>query len=331
MLLGLNRRRAAGRLRAETERQAGQHAAEIAEYEQGKARWAESEAERIATAPRWLQVAAHEEVSRLDVFGGTGLGRQNMVTGLGWELLEQRAVIVLDLTQDRVAGELLTAARARRDLLPGLRAPGRPGGDPAARRAARGADRVPDRRGGARRRRERDRGRPGHGPDDPQEDRWRARRRRLHGTAAHGPDRAARRSAVTGRCRARQRLTDRGRAGGPRHALRRRLPAAGHGEPGPARGRGRAAHGARHRRARPPAGQAHLPVARRGAARRGGRPDRRPGRPVGHPAPSRPRPAAGQVPRSSWRARTSSRPGTWDGSPRCANGTTSPWSGPSPG
>ena len=36
-------------------------------------------------------------------------------------------------------------------------------------------------------------------------------------------------------------------------------------------------------------------------------------------------------PRSSWRARTSSRPGTWDGSPRCASGTTSPWSGPSPG
>jgi hypothetical protein len=33
-----------------------------------------------------------------------------MVTGLGWELLEQRAVIVLDLTQDRVADGLLTAA-----------------------------------------------------------------------------------------------------------------------------------------------------------------------------------------------------------------------------
>jgi hypothetical protein len=110
VLLGLNRRRAATRLRVETERQARQHASELAEYEQGKARWAESETERIATAPRWLQVAAHEDVSRLDVFGGTGLGRQNMVTGLGWELLERRAVIVLDLTQDRVAGGLLTAA-----------------------------------------------------------------------------------------------------------------------------------------------------------------------------------------------------------------------------
>jgi hypothetical protein len=110
VLLGLNRRRAAARLRAETERQARQHAAELAEYEQGKARWAESEAERIAAAPRWLQVGAHEDISRLDVFGGTGLGRQNMVTGLGWELLGQRAVIVLDLTQDRVADGLLTAA-----------------------------------------------------------------------------------------------------------------------------------------------------------------------------------------------------------------------------
>src|SRR5487761_674049 len=61
VLLGLNRRRAAAGLRAETERQAGRHAAERAE----------SEAERIATAPRWLQVAAHEDISRLDVFGGT--------------------------------------------------------------------------------------------------------------------------------------------------------------------------------------------------------------------------------------------------------------------
>ncbi|HEY1665147.1 MAG TPA: hypothetical protein VGG54_05605 [Trebonia sp.] len=110
VLLGLNRRRAASTLQAETELQATRHAAEVAEYEQGKVSWARSEAERIATAPRWLQVAAHEDISRLDVFGGTGPGRQNMVTGLGWELLEQRAVIVLDLTQDRVADGLLTAA-----------------------------------------------------------------------------------------------------------------------------------------------------------------------------------------------------------------------------
>jgi hypothetical protein len=110
VLLWRNRRRAATGLRAETERQASRHAVELAEYEQGKAQWARSEAERISIAPRWLQVAAHEDISRLDVFGGTGSGRQNMVTGLGWELLEQRAVIVLDLTQDRVADGLLTAA-----------------------------------------------------------------------------------------------------------------------------------------------------------------------------------------------------------------------------
>jgi hypothetical protein len=110
VLLGLNRRRAAAQLRVETELRASQHATELAEYEQGKARWARSEAERIATAPRWLQVAAHEDVSRLDVFGGTGPGRQNMVTGLGWELLGQQAVIVLDLSQDRVADGLLAAA-----------------------------------------------------------------------------------------------------------------------------------------------------------------------------------------------------------------------------
>jgi hypothetical protein len=110
VLLGLRRRRADRRLRASTEEQAVRHAAELAEYEKGKARWTESEAERIATAPRWLQVAAHEDVSRLDVFGGTGHGRQNMVTGLGLELLEQRPVIVLDLSQDRVAEGLLAAA-----------------------------------------------------------------------------------------------------------------------------------------------------------------------------------------------------------------------------
>jgi hypothetical protein len=110
VLLGLNRRRAAARLRAETELRATQHAAELAEYEQGKAQWAVAEAERIAAAPRWLQVAAHEDITRLDVFGGTGLGRQNMVTGLGWELLGQRAVIVLDLSQDMVADGLVAAA-----------------------------------------------------------------------------------------------------------------------------------------------------------------------------------------------------------------------------
>ena len=76
VLLGLNRRRAAARLRTETERRARQHALELAEYEEGRTQWARSEEERIAAAPRWLQVAAHEEITRLDVFGGTGLGRE---------------------------------------------------------------------------------------------------------------------------------------------------------------------------------------------------------------------------------------------------------------
>jgi hypothetical protein len=110
VLLGLNRRRAAARLRAETELRARQHATELAEYEEGKSQWSRSEAERIAAAPRWLQVAAHEDIARLDVFGGTGLGRQNMVTGLGWELLGQGPVIVLDLSHDMVADGLVTAA-----------------------------------------------------------------------------------------------------------------------------------------------------------------------------------------------------------------------------
>jgi hypothetical protein len=110
VLLGRKRRRAAAGLAAETKRQQAAHAAEVATYEQGKAEWAEAEAERIAAAPRWLQVAAHEDISRLDVFGGTPGGRGNMLAGLGWELLARRAVIVLDLSQDRVADGLLAAA-----------------------------------------------------------------------------------------------------------------------------------------------------------------------------------------------------------------------------
>src|ERR1700744_2853041 len=115
LLLGRNRRRAEGRLRAANRKKVEEHQAALAEYKQGEARWAQSEAERIATAPRWLQVAAHDEATRLDVFGGTGLGRQNMVTGLGWELLAQHAVIVLDLSQDMV-GEGLVAAALRAGL-----------------------------------------------------------------------------------------------------------------------------------------------------------------------------------------------------------------------
>jgi hypothetical protein len=107
----VRRRRVAGRQRRESEDRAVRHAAEVAEYERGKAAWQHSEAERIAAAPRWLQVAAHEDITRLDVFGGTPQGRQNLLAGVGATLLAERAVIVLDLSQDRVAVGLIAEAR----------------------------------------------------------------------------------------------------------------------------------------------------------------------------------------------------------------------------
>ena len=106
----VNRRRANRRLRRESDEQIARHAAELAEYERSKAAWQDSEAERIAAAPRWLQVAAHEDISRLDVFGGTPLGRQNLLAGVGQRLLAERAVIVLDLSQDQVCDGLVAAA-----------------------------------------------------------------------------------------------------------------------------------------------------------------------------------------------------------------------------
>jgi hypothetical protein len=107
----LRRRRVAARLRREDEERTVRHAAELAEYDRGRAAWQHSEAERIAAAPRWLQVAAHEDITRLDVFGGTPQGRQNLLAGAGQTLLAERAVIVLDLSQDRVGEELIAAAR----------------------------------------------------------------------------------------------------------------------------------------------------------------------------------------------------------------------------
>jgi hypothetical protein len=106
----VKRRRAAGRLRRETQEEFARHAVELAEYERSKVAWQNSEAARIAAAPRWLQVAAHEDISRLDVFGGTPLGRQNLLTGVGQTLLAERAVIVLDLSQDHVCEGLIAAA-----------------------------------------------------------------------------------------------------------------------------------------------------------------------------------------------------------------------------
>jgi hypothetical protein len=107
----ISRRRVAARLRREDQERSVRHAAELAEYHRGKAAWQDSEAERIAAAPRWLQVAAHEDITRLDVFGGTAQGRQNLLAGVGRTLLAERAVIVLDLSQDRVAEGLVADAR----------------------------------------------------------------------------------------------------------------------------------------------------------------------------------------------------------------------------
>jgi hypothetical protein len=107
----VRRRRVATRLRREKEERTVRHAAELESYQRGKAAWQNSEAERIAATPRWLQVAAHEDITRLDVFGGTPQGRQNLLAGVGRTLLAERAVIVLDLSQDRVGDGLIAAAR----------------------------------------------------------------------------------------------------------------------------------------------------------------------------------------------------------------------------
>ena len=108
----VRRRRVATRLRREEDERAVRHAAEVEDYRRGKAAWQDSEAERIAAAPRWLQVAAHEDITRLDVFGGTPAGRQNLLAGVGQTLLAERAVIVLDLSQDRVGDGLVAEARS---------------------------------------------------------------------------------------------------------------------------------------------------------------------------------------------------------------------------
>ena len=107
----VRRRRVAARLRSEDEERTVRHAAKLVEYDRGRAAWQHAEAERIAAAPRWLQVAAHEDISRLDVFGGTAQGRQNLLAGVGRTLLAERAVIVLDLSQDRVGDGLIAAVR----------------------------------------------------------------------------------------------------------------------------------------------------------------------------------------------------------------------------
>jgi hypothetical protein len=111
--LGWRWRKAVLTLRRDTGERELRHAAELAEYEQRTAAWDKAEAERAARAPRWLRVTGADDLTRLDVFGGTAAGRANMLTGLGLSLLERHAVIVLDLSRERVcAGLAATAAAA---------------------------------------------------------------------------------------------------------------------------------------------------------------------------------------------------------------------------
>ncbi|MCW2931744.1 MAG: hypothetical protein JWM19_2706 [Actinomycetia bacterium] len=104
-------RRAVRALSREQDQARERHAVELARHDEATAAWNKADAERVAVAPRWLGVRAREGVSRLDVFGGSLSGRRTMLAGLGQSLLERHAVIVLDLSQERVCEGLIAAAR----------------------------------------------------------------------------------------------------------------------------------------------------------------------------------------------------------------------------
>ncbi len=104
-------RKAVKALAQDESQRAERHAADLARHEEAKVAWGRAEADRVASVPRWLKVSSAEGTSRLDVFGGTPLGRRNMIAGLGGSLLAEHAVIVLDLSQDRACEGLLAAAR----------------------------------------------------------------------------------------------------------------------------------------------------------------------------------------------------------------------------
>jgi len=87
------------------------HLTALAAHSSAVEEWRRTEAERVAAAPHWLRVSSAESALRLDVFGGTPAGRRGMLAGVGGSLLEQHAVIVLDLSAERVCEGLLTAAR----------------------------------------------------------------------------------------------------------------------------------------------------------------------------------------------------------------------------
>jgi hypothetical protein len=108
---GLSHRRAVAALKKEQVLVTQRHATALATHKQSVEEWNVAEADRVAGAPRWLRVSCRESADRLDVFGGTSRGRRGMLAGIGASLLEQHAVIVLDLSHERVSEGLIATAR----------------------------------------------------------------------------------------------------------------------------------------------------------------------------------------------------------------------------
>lgn len=107
----LTHRGAVKALRKDRDIQEQRHATALAAHHQSVEKWNVAEGERIAGAPHWLRVSSPDSAGRLDVFGGTAPGRRGMLAGIGRSLLERHAVIVLDLSQERVCEGLIAAAR----------------------------------------------------------------------------------------------------------------------------------------------------------------------------------------------------------------------------
>ena len=111
LISALTHRRAVRVLEDHQARITERHGASLATHARSLAAWQVAEAERVADAPHWLRVSSSEAAGRLDVFGGTAQGRRGMLAGLGGSLLDRHAVIVLDLSQERVCEGLLDEAR----------------------------------------------------------------------------------------------------------------------------------------------------------------------------------------------------------------------------
>jgi hypothetical protein len=105
-------RRAVRALAKDKDLASERHLVALEAHSSAVAQWRRAEADRVAAAPHWLRVSSSAQSAlRLDVFGGTPAGRRGMLAGIGGSLLEQQAVIVLDLSAERVCEGLVTAAR----------------------------------------------------------------------------------------------------------------------------------------------------------------------------------------------------------------------------